>query len=187
MKRLCRWLFNLVAWTSFLLFVFTIAAWVFSYWRIYSVSKQSASSSLESAIYHDEWDYWCAVLIRGHLVFFVGTNRDSNPPASFSLLGGTSDASNYTDVPPSGYLSRWRVLGFEVGQFLILNHVGQHASGSKVGIPLWFVAFVAVIPSAFWFKSRRAPQNGLCEVCGYDLRATPERCPECGTVPIRPS
>lgn len=52
--------------------------------------------------------------------------------------------------------------------------------------PYWLPALLLAIPSALCIRSiirsRTAPRPGYCVHCGYDLRATPDRCPECGTV-----
>ena len=57
-------------------------------------------------------------------------------------------------------------------------------SYQQAQVPLWTLALVfLVLPWTWWglYRRRRARgQVGLCPACGYDLRATPERCPECG-------
>jgi hypothetical protein len=54
-------------------------------------------------------------------------------------------------------------------------------------VPYWFLVGVTAIPPALWtaraWKRRRRRGDGMCPTCGYDLRASPERCPECGAVP----
>lgn len=54
-----------------------------------------------------------------------------------------------------------------------------------MALPFWLLAILCGIwPALYWHPRRIRRQRitaGLCPDCGYDLRGTPNRCPECGT------
>lgn len=53
----------------------------------------------------------------------------------------------------------------------------------SVWVPHWFLILITAIPPAIalrrWRRRKRI-KPGCCTNCGYDLRASPQRCPECG-------
>jgi hypothetical protein len=68
-----------------------------------------------------------------------------------------------------------------------LTGVRESAHVTAVDVPYWSLVLIAGVMPSWWVIRRRRQwmleRRHLCATCGYDLRATPDRCPECGAVP----
>lgn len=75
-------------------------------------------------------------------------------------------------------LGHWEIAGFEYGTY---------SNGWNVWVPWWFPTLLFLIAPARWayrtWRGAKRGMGGICPVSGYDLRATPARCPECGHIP----
>ena len=83
-----------------------------------------------------------------------------------------------SDTRIADYVKEWNGFGLMQGDPAIRSY-------SAVLCPTWALITVLLLPMGLWagigWRQRRRVKAGHCAHCGYDLRATPEKCPECGT------
>jgi hypothetical protein len=167
-------LFNFTSALSLLLCVSAGALWVRSYWVDYSAAYASndlqrlrrTAFSVEARggqvdFHHYVADYTSTPRA---LDFF----RRHTPPVGF--FHATEDRSRFTA------LGGWGFHGYFREKWNPVDTV------SMLIVPLWLPVLLFGLLPALWWKRRRKPRRGptLCPTCGYDLRASAERCPECG-------
>ena len=110
--------------------------------------------------------------LRGYDVF-----QALEPPRRFTA----AELNAYRPPPPTFSLA-----GFRVQRGFRADYAIQH--GRVYTIPYWFLSLLFAVPLWLWARAWHRTRKtrlwaaGMCPYCGYDLRATPERCPECGII-----
>ena len=154
-----RRLFTLLSALSLLLCAATAVLWVRSY------------GGAQRWTVHGEYDEYRLISERGHITWLT-TDAGFNPESV--------DRTEW----------RWSGLGFDFGH----RHEVRRLETLSVywsGYARWYtvphyaaVAVLTFLPLLVVCRTRRhGGAAGVCPSCDYDLRATPGRCPECGTIP----
>ncbi len=204
-----RWLFHLSTGISVLLFAGTVWLWIES--EFYVVESDSAilhqdivwrtvrGKTLVQVMKTEP------VIPPTHSLWYVNTLISRRPfSRSDWTASGRFVQSAQTEIQLfAEHLAQMDhyLMGFGYGNSKLLQSVQRIIQRNKSSrfplrfdyasqefvFPLWFLGILTSLLPAWWLitvrRRRKRFHAGQCQNCGYDLRATPDRCPECGTIP----
>ena len=194
-----RWAFNILAGLSLVLCCLFVGAFFASYRHIdavflcrqggsyYRLLSQSGSVHLQVAHNCPFSSGWGWIQADSQTAIMVTMSKGPDGQPVFSPYGGIQDITGAAWYPTinrgfSGFPVRASDLG------------GPTRLHWNIRLPHWIaIALTGALPLSWVVRqgkrtitSRQRRRSGLCLTCGYDLRASPDRCPECGT-PIPPT
>jgi len=200
MKRVGRWVFYALATASLGLCLATGALW----------ASHPTSFTVAAVRLPFRWIFvprfiksaWFSGISHTQLVFDcyrADSTRTLGPRLGTGKIAFTPEdmiwAQHFGSQWEYGQGIFWVAGGPMTGPDPTRKRMAKYGYAYAAGVPPWFVMVILSIPPVLawrrWRHSRRRTRlqrmhEGLCPVCGYDLRATPDRCPECGTAPPKP-
>jgi hypothetical protein len=160
---------------SLLLCAATIALWIRSHTHLDDIDHFSHPQR-----------YWSLRSAEGRLylqqTWAAGPYWHQSPRTEYTT--GELARLKYANLP-----FKWQAAGFAYGHVPILSlSTSMTLTAHVYQAPHAFFALLFALPPALWLRAairrrrlRARRAANACPTCGYDLRATPDRCPECGT------
>jgi hypothetical protein len=157
----------------------SVGLWGASYFNLVRATHRSNNPIVISGVMNENWQGGSLALIGGALKYGMGgfgywpLSDGRMFQASLGAFG-----EQVLEAQPPRWISRGRTDFTTHWRFVYM-------SGRVVVIPLWMpTVLFGVLPTAALVRvtrNRRRRKLGQCLKCGYDLRGSSERCPECGT------
>ena len=164
----------------------TLVAWSRSYDSEFAIGWQSHRVSKSRG---GRWERRITGVSIRYGMLGVGTMQER-----IAYVPPVSDYARQQDgFTTSTSMNLWRERPITFGGFTLRRYdippvgVNLGYGGWIATVPLWLPALLLAWPMiaryrAIWRQARQLQraQQGLCPMCGYNLHATRERCPECG-------
>jgi hypothetical protein len=153
-----------------LLNILSIALPLFCLFLIYSWARSYLSKNSHIETYDGK-----ICILFWHGVLPTGADQQIYDPAHEKFMSVPMLLANSDTTSESHFLG----FGLTKGNFV------ANVAFQVVSIPIWFPLLLTAILAIVVIRARRRlnyrAKFGHCLSCGYDLRQSKEKCPECGT------